>query len=90
MFEGLQHGRIDRALFTANASAYFTAQALADFAASLAPFGASTEFTQQSQSLRGGMTLRRYRAVFPKKTLRVTTFTLPDGAFEQYMVAASE
>ena len=90
VFEGLQHGRIDRALFTANANAYFTAQALTDFASSLAPLGAPKEFTQLSQSLRGGMTLRRYTAVFPKKTLRVITFTMPDGKLEQFMVAASE
>jgi hypothetical protein len=36
------------------------------------------------------MTFRRYSAVFPKKTLRVTTFTMPDGALEQYMVEAAE
>ena len=90
VFEGLQHGRIDRTLFTANANAYFTAQSLADFASSLAPLGAPKEFTQQSKSLRGGMTFRRYSAVFPKKTLRVTTFTMPDGALEQYMVEAAE
>ncbi|HVN74814.1 MAG TPA: serine hydrolase domain-containing protein [Thermoanaerobaculaceae bacterium] len=90
VFEALQRGRIDRSLFTANANAYFTDQALADFAASLAPLGAPREFTQQSESLRGGMSLRRYRAVFPKRTLRITTFAMPDGKLEQYTVAAGE
>ncbi|MGD1147741.1 MAG: serine hydrolase domain-containing protein [Thermoanaerobaculaceae bacterium] len=90
IFEGLQQGRIDRTLFTANANAYFTIQALSDFASSLAPLGAPKEFTQQSKSLRGGMTFRRYSAVFPKRTLRVTTFTMPDGTLEQYMVEAAE
>lgn len=90
IFEGLQHGRIDRSLFTANANAYFTDQALADFASSLAPLGLPKEFTRQSRSLRGGMTFHRYRAVFPKRTLRITTFTMPDGKLEQYMVAAEE
>jgi len=90
VFEGLQHGRIDRTLFTANANAYFTAQALADFASSLAPLGAPKEFTQQSKSLRGGMAFRRYSVVFPKRTVHVTTFTMPDGALEQYMVEAAE
>lgn len=33
IYAALQEGRIDRALFTANASAYFSLQALADFAA---------------------------------------------------------
>ncbi len=90
IFEGLKHGRIERSLFTANANSYFTDQALKDFSASLAPLGAWKEFTQQSQSLRGGMTLRRYTVRFPKKTLRITTFWMPDGTLEQYMVAAAE
>ena len=90
VFEDLRHGRIERSLFTANANSYFTDQALKDFAASLAPLGAWKEFTQQSQSLRGGMTLRRYTVRFPKQTLRITTFWMPDGMLEQYMVAAAE
>jgi CubicO group peptidase (beta-lactamase class C family) len=90
IFEGLKHGRIERSLFTANANSYFTDQALKDFAASLAPLGTWKEFTQQSQSLRGGMTLRRYTVRFPKQTLRITTFWMPDGTVEQYMVAAAE
>lgn len=90
IFEGLKHGLIERSLFTANANSYFTDQALKDFSASLAPLGAWKEFTQQSQSLRGGMPLRRYTVRFPKKTLRITTFWMPDGTLEQYMVAAAE
>jgi D-alanyl-D-alanine carboxypeptidase len=90
IFAGLARGRIDRSLFTANANAYFGEQALADFAASLSPLGRWTEFSQQARSLRGGMTLRRYRVSFPDATLRVTTFTMPDGRLEQYTVAATE
>ncbi len=90
IFDGLQKGQIDRSLFTSNANAYFSEQALKDFASSLAPLGAPQEFTQQSQSLRGGMTLRNFRAKFAQKTLRVWTFTMPDGKLEQYMVAATE
>jgi hypothetical protein len=36
------------------------------------------------------MTLRSYKVVFPKKNLRVWTFTMPDGKLEQYMVAPAE
>jgi D-alanyl-D-alanine carboxypeptidase len=89
-FEGLQHGKLDRSLFTTNANAYFDEQAVRDFASSLAPLGAPQEFTQQTQSLRGGMTLRRFRVKFPQKTLRITTFAMPDGKLEQYQVAAVE
>ena len=90
IFEGLQKGRLDRALFTSNANAYFTDQAIGDFASSLGPLGKPTDFAQSAQSLRGGMTLRRYKIVFPKKTLRLTTFILPDGKIEQYQIAATE
>ena len=90
IFEGLQKGQIDRSLFTSNANAYFSEQAVKDFASSLAPLGKPIEFTQTAQSLRGGMTLRRYTAKFAQKTLRVWTFTMPDGKLEQYQVAAVE
>ena len=45
---------------------------------------------QANQSLRGGMTLRRYRIRFAQKTLSLTTFIMPDGKIEQYQIAASE
>jgi CubicO group peptidase (beta-lactamase class C family) len=90
VFESLQHGRIDRTLFTANANAYFTDAALADFAAGLGPLGAPQEFEQANQSLRGGMTARSFRIKCGPKTLRLTTFTMPDGKLEQYQVAAAE
>ncbi len=90
IFAGLQHGRIDRALFTANGNSYFDAQALSDFATSLGPLGEPRAFTQLSQSLRGGMTLRRYSVRFAARTLRVWTFALPDGRLEQFMVAPAE
>jgi CubicO group peptidase (beta-lactamase class C family) len=90
IFTGLQHGQIDRSLFTSNANAYFDDQAVKDFAASLGPLGKPQDFTQASQSLRGGMTLRRYTIKFPNKTLRLTTFLMPDGKIEQYQIAAAE
>ena len=90
IFEGLQKGQIDRALFTSNANAYFTETALKDFAVSLQPLGAPQEFVQIAQSLRGGMTLRRYRVKLAQKTLRITTFWMPDGKLEQFQIAAAE
>ncbi|HEY6844196.1 MAG TPA: serine hydrolase domain-containing protein [Thermoanaerobaculia bacterium] len=88
IFEGLQHGQIDRSQFTSNANAYFSDQAIKDFASSLGPLGKWQDFSQASQSLRGGMTLRRYRIRFPQKTLSLTTFIMPDGKIEQYQIAA--
>ena len=40
----LMKGTIDRTLFTPAANAFFTADVLADYAKSLTPLGAPTEF----------------------------------------------
>lgn len=90
IFEGLQHGTIDRSLFTDNANSYFSEQALKDFASSLGPLGTPQDFTQTRQALRGGMKLRVYRVKFANKTLRAWTYEMPDGKLEQYQVAAAE
>ncbi len=87
IFEGLQRGAIDRSLFTEDANFYFSEQALKDFASSLGPLGAPEEFTQVSQSLRGGMTGRFYSVKLKDKTLSVSTYEMPDGKIEQYQVA---
>jgi len=85
---GFQKGAIDRSLFTDNANAYFDKQCLHDLASSLAPLGAPTDFELVSEGLRGGMTAHRYRAKFQKKTLEVSTYAMPDGKLEQYIVSA--
>ncbi len=90
VFAGLQQGRIDRTLLTADANAYFTTQALADCAASLGPLGTPETFVQQSTGRRGGMTVRRYRVRYAAKTLRITTYTTAEGGLEQFIVAAAE
>jgi len=87
IFEGLQHGTIDRSLFTPDANAYFTAQALQDFESPLGPLGAITGFDQTSQQLRGGMLERLYRVTVGGRVLRVWTYELPNGMLEQYQVA---
>jgi D-alanyl-D-alanine carboxypeptidase len=87
IFDGLQHGTVDRSLFTSNANAYFSPQALADFASSLAPLGTPTGFVQTRKSERGGMVYRSFRASFPNRMLRVWTYETPDGKLEQYQVA---
>jgi CubicO group peptidase (beta-lactamase class C family) len=84
---GLQAGNLDRSLFTENANSYFSQQAIADFARSLAPYGSPVELTETMHELRGGMELRVYRAKFSKKELRVWTYKMPDGKLEQFMVA---
>ncbi|HVO82036.1 MAG TPA: serine hydrolase domain-containing protein [Terriglobales bacterium] len=90
IFEGLQQGKINRALFTDNANAYFTAQALKDFAASLGPLGALLEFTQTARQDRGGMTFRGFDVKFAEKTVEVWERIMPDGKIEQYQVAGKD
>src|SRR5438874_6612272 len=88
IFEGLQHGTIDRSLFTDNANAYFSEQALKDFASGLAPLGAPQQFVQVNQGLRGGMILRSYRVSFANnRVLSAWTYEMPDGKLEQYQIA---
>ncbi len=90
IFEDLQRGHIDRALLTDNASGYFTEQAIADFAASLAPLGAPAEFKQIRQRERGGMTLRVFSVKFANRSLEIWERDLPDGKIEQYQVMAAD
>ncbi|MGA8023990.1 MAG: serine hydrolase domain-containing protein [Candidatus Acidiferrales bacterium] len=90
IFAGLQHGEIDRSLFTANANFYFSEQALKDFASSLGPLGAPQEFVQTRQALRGGMTLRVYSVKFAKIELQAWTYEMPDGKLEQFQVAPAD
>jgi len=88
IFEALQHGTIDRSLFTDNANFYFNEQALKDFASSLGPLGTPKEFIQARQLLRGGMKMRVYTIKFPKSELRAWTYEMPDGKLEQFQIAA--
>ncbi len=86
VYDGLQQGKIDRSLFTDNANAYFTPQALKDYGDSLGPLGAPQSFTQARSSLRGGMTARVYDVKYPKKNLAIVIYEMPDGKIEQYLV----
>jgi D-alanyl-D-alanine carboxypeptidase len=87
IYDGLQKGQIDRSLFTADANAYFTAEVLSDYASSLAPLGAPTDFTTGGESLRGGMIIRSYRIRAGGVVMDLTTMTLPDGRIDQYIIS---
>ena len=90
VFDDLRAGKIDRALFTDNANSYFTRQALSDYSSSLTALGEVQSFKQTSNSLRGGMTHMSYEVKFPQKTVGINIYQMPDGKFEQYLVAAQE
>ena len=87
IFANLQKGRIDRGLFTADANSYFSDTAVHDYQASLAPLGQPESFSIRAARRRGGMQMRGYTVTFPKTKLSITTYTLPDGKLEQYIVA---
>jgi CubicO group peptidase (beta-lactamase class C family) len=90
VLEGLQAGNLDRALLTENASAYFTPEAVRDFASSLGPLGKILEFKPTAQRERGGMTFRQYEVRFASKTVEVLERDMPDGKIEQFQVAARQ
>jgi CubicO group peptidase (beta-lactamase class C family) len=88
LFEGFQEGKIDRSLFTPWCNAYFDDQAIGDFQTSLAPLGKPGGVQQTMEEMRGGMTFRVFRVTFAGsgRTVNVTTYTMPDGKLEQYLV----
>jgi CubicO group peptidase (beta-lactamase class C family) len=88
IFTGLQDGKLDRSQLTAFCDAYFTQEAMEDFASSLKPLGTPTSFRQVSEGKRGGMTFRAFNVGFPGRQVRVTVYEMPDGKLEQYLVIA--
>jgi CubicO group peptidase (beta-lactamase class C family) len=86
ILEGLQHGHIDRSLFTSNANSYFDDVALGDYKASLTPLGKLLSVTKRGEQLRGGMTHRTYEAQFEKKSVLLNIYVMPNGKFEQFLV----
>jgi hypothetical protein len=90
VFAGLQQGQVDRSRLSPNATAFFSEQALADLAASLGPLGTPASFVPTGSGFRGGMQYRGYRVKAGGRTFGVTTFTLPDGRLEQFMVDPAE
>lgn len=86
IFDSLQHGSVDRSLFTDDANSYFNDAALKDFAASLAPLGAPQEFVQTAQSFSNGLVSRSYRIKFSSHTLAAHMLEEQTGKLEQYVI----
>jgi D-alanyl-D-alanine carboxypeptidase len=86
IFNQLADGQIDRSLFTNYCNSYFNQQTLEDFATSLKPLGPPLDFKQTKAEGRGGMTFRVFNVTFPDRELKVTTYQMPDGKLEQYLV----
>ncbi len=90
IYRDLQKGQIDRSLLAPNLSDYFTQEALDDFRTSLGTLGEPLSLQQTGEDLRGGMTFRIFRIVYPDRRLTLTTYTYPDGKLEQYLIAPAE
>jgi CubicO group peptidase (beta-lactamase class C family) len=90
VFDDLRQGKIDRSLFTDNCNAYFTDQALKDYAASLGPLGEYTSLTPTGVRSRGGMIYRGFLVRYPTKSVALSIFEMPDGKFEQFLVVARD
>ena len=86
IFDSLQHGTLDRSLFTEDANSYFTEQALSDFASSLGPLGSPQEFVQIGHSAGNGLISRTYRIKFANQTLAAHTVEVQNGKIEQYVI----
>lgn len=89
VFDMLRTGTLDRGLLTADASYYFTPQAVADYRASLSALGEPTGFAAvRGPRLRGGFVNRNYRVTYGDRTLNVITYAEPgeNGRYEQFLV----
>ena len=84
---GLQKGTIDPARVTDNAKFYFDRTALGDYKSSLGRLGAIRSLHQTASYDRGGMTYRGFAVEFANgTTVNLSTFTVPDGRYEQFLV----
>jgi len=90
IYRDLQEGKLDRSQLAPNLNDYFSAQTLEDFRDSLGPLGEPLTFKQVHEELRGGMTMRGFRIVYPTRRLSLSTYTYPDGKLEQFLVDPAE
>jgi len=83
---GLRKGRLDRELFSPNASDYFSGTAIEDFRVSLEGLGAIRSLIKVNEGLRGGMKHLIYRVVFERKNVILNIYVQPDGKYDQFLV----
>jgi CubicO group peptidase (beta-lactamase class C family) len=90
MLDQLRTGTLDRSWMTEDSNYYFTAVALSDYKASLAPLGKPLSFVQTGKTrLRGGFVNRNYKVRLGKKDFVIITYAEPGdtGRYEQFLVA---
>ncbi len=87
IFADLQRGELDRSALTSDANAYFTTQAVADYAASLKPLGDPTSFQQAGMQLRGGMEHRTFAVRTATKRLSLNVYMTTGGKIAQFLIS---
>jgi D-alanyl-D-alanine carboxypeptidase len=90
LFQAMQHGSVDRRLFSAIGNFYLTPAALADFQASLSPLGPARLIELEHESQRGGMTTRRWKILCRAARLEAVERSHSDGKIEEFMVSRKE
>jgi hypothetical protein len=90
VFEALQHGTLDRALFTDVGNAYWTPAVLADMKSSLVPLGPMRLLELQHESRRGGLLNRRWKVLCAHARLEVIERGQPGGKLEEFFVSKRE
>ncbi len=90
VFEALQHGTLDRALFTDVGNAYLTPAVLADMKSTLAPLGPMRLLELQHESRRGGLLNRRWKVLCAHARLEVIERGQPGGKLEEFFVSKRE
>jgi D-alanyl-D-alanine carboxypeptidase len=90
VFQALQDGTVDRAMFSSTGNFYLTATVLADMRSSLRPLGPARLIELEHESQRGGMTTRRWKILCRGGRLQAIERSHPDGKIEEFIVAKSE
>jgi CubicO group peptidase (beta-lactamase class C family) len=87
MLAELADKKLDRSRLTANLSAYFTDEAIAEYADTLRPLGALDALVQVTSGKRGGMIFRRYKASYGDKAMELSVYETVDGKLEQFLLS---
>jgi CubicO group peptidase (beta-lactamase class C family) len=85
----LQNGNLDHSQFTEDCNLYFNADALHDYAATLASLGEPEAVVLRSEEPRGGMTFWSWDVAYRSKEFNVTEYEQTDGKLEQFLVLPS-
>ncbi len=86
MFAQVQKGQPVRSSMTADLSAFFTPEVVADYAESLAPLGPVLGIDQLAVQQKSGYTMRVYRLKTKSKALLVMSYFAPAGELAQFNI----